>query len=189
MKSGLVPIPQPALASLLPSAGRFGSTTAMPKVSKSVLSGNESSILIYIFVRFWAALKLSTLTTPGIYQFDAELREVGRSLAMRRKILTSLKTMVTFAQSRGLVAQNVARSVKVNGDRRTKQGPLREGVDFPSRSELRAIIDTAPARWRPLLVTAIFSAGVRPANSGASAGRISTLRQASSMFGNARMRG
>jgi integrase len=101
--------------------------------------------------------KLSALTTPGIHQFDVELREVGKSLAMRRKILTSLKTMVTFAQSRGLVAQNVARAVKVNGDRRTKQGPLREGVDFPSRSELRAIIDTAPARWRPLLVTAIFT--------------------------------
>ena len=101
--------------------------------------------------------KLSALTTPGIYQFDAELREVGRSLAMRRKVLTSLKTIVTFAQSRGLVAQNVARSIKVSGDRRTKPGPLREGVDFPSRSELRAIIDTASARWRPLLVTAIFT--------------------------------
>jgi integrase len=34
---------------------------------------------------------------------------------------------------------------------------LRDGVDFPSRSELRAIIDTAPARWRPLLVTAVFT--------------------------------
>jgi integrase len=101
--------------------------------------------------------KLSALTTPAIHQFDADLRAAGTSLAMRRKILTSLKTMMTFAQSRGLLAQNVARAVKVNGDRRTKQGPLRDGVDFPSRSELRAIIDTAPARWRPLLVTAIFT--------------------------------
>jgi integrase len=62
--------------------------------------------------------KLSALTAPSIYEFDAGLRKAGTSLAMRRKILTSLKTMVTFAQSRGLVAQNVARSVKIKSDRR-----------------------------------------------------------------------
>jgi integrase len=101
--------------------------------------------------------KLSALTTPAIHQFDASLRAAGTSLAMRRKILTSLKTMMTFAQSRGLVAQNVASAVRISGDRRTGKGPLRDGVDFPSRSELRAIIDAAPAQWRPLLVTAIFT--------------------------------
>ena len=54
--------------------------------------------------------KLSTLTMPRVHQFDAELREAGRSLAMRRKVVTNLKTALTFAQGQGLVAQNVARA-------------------------------------------------------------------------------
>src|SRR5262249_9433189 len=38
--------------------------------------------------------KLSSLTTPRIYQFDGDLRKVGRSIAMRRKVLTNIKTML-----------------------------------------------------------------------------------------------
>ena len=56
--------------------------------------------------------RLSSLTMPLIYDFDGELRNNGRSLAMRRKVLATLKTMLTFAQGRGLVAQNVARGVR-----------------------------------------------------------------------------
>ena len=48
--------------------------------------------------------KLSDLTTPRIHQFDAELRDAGRSIAMRRKVLTNLKTAISFAQGRGEVA-------------------------------------------------------------------------------------
>jgi hypothetical protein len=32
---------------------------------------------------------------------------------MRRKVLTNLRTALQFAQGRGLVAQNVARGVKI----------------------------------------------------------------------------
>src|SRR5215510_8885175 len=62
--------------------------------------------------------KLSTLTMPRISQFDADLRDNGRSLAMRRKVLTSVKSMLTFAQSKGWIAQNVARGIKVKSDER-----------------------------------------------------------------------
>jgi hypothetical protein len=50
-------------------------------------------------------LRLCDLTTPLVYDFDSRLRQGGHSLAMRRKVLTNLKTMLTFAQGRGLVAQ------------------------------------------------------------------------------------
>src|SRR5262245_39341333 len=60
--------------------------------------------------------KLSTLTMPRLSQFDADLRDNGRSLAMRRKVLTSLKSMLTFAQSKGWIAQNVARGIKVKSE-------------------------------------------------------------------------
>jgi integrase len=102
--------------------------------------------------------KLSVLTMPRIVDFVDELRSAGRSLAMRRKVVTNLKTVLTFAQSRGWVAQNVARGVKVKSDsRNTETGPLRAGRDFPSRQELRTIMEAATGRWRPLVITAIFT--------------------------------
>src|SRR5262245_17224143 len=51
-------------------------------------------------------VKLSDLTTPRVYEFDTQMREDGRSLAMRKKVMTHIKTMIGFAQGRGLVAQN-----------------------------------------------------------------------------------
>jgi integrase len=107
---------------------------------------------------FIGAEKLSSLTTPRIHQFDGQLREAGRSLSMRRKVLTNLKTALTFAQGRGLVAQNVARGVKLKSeDGREAKGPLREGVDFPSRADLRLLTEAATGRWRPFLITAVFT--------------------------------
>jgi integrase len=104
--------------------------------------------------------KLSALTVPRIHQLGADLRANGRSKAMRRKVLSSLGTMLTFGQSQGLVAQNVSRSVRLKDDRREATGPLREGSDFPSKSELRKMIDKANGRWRPFLLAAVF-AGMR----------------------------
>jgi integrase len=102
--------------------------------------------------------KLSDLTVPGINQLNAKLRDAGRSHVMRRKVLSTLGTMLGFAQSQGLVAQNVCRSVRMKGDDRKTKGPLREGTDFPSKAELKTMIDKAVGRWRPLLITAVFTA-------------------------------
>src|SRR5262245_37707719 len=105
--------------------------------------------------------KLSDLTTPRIYKFDAELRDAGRSIAMRRKVLTNLKTAISFGQSRGEVAQNVARGVSLRKeDRRTGSGPLRTGADFPTKAELRLLLDNVAEKHRAFIVTLIFT-GVR----------------------------
>jgi integrase len=102
--------------------------------------------------------KLASLTTPRIYQFDTDLRKAGRSVAMRRAVLTNLKTVLSFSQGQGLVAQNVALPVKIRGDERRKAtAHLKEGRDFPSKAELRLLIDNASPRWRPFLITAVFS--------------------------------
>lgn len=102
--------------------------------------------------------KLSSLTMPRIHQFDADLRTAGRSLAMRRAVITNLKTVLTFCQGQGLVAQNAARGFKVKGDDRRKgPGQLREGRDFPSKAEIRSLIDHAPERWRAFIITSIFT--------------------------------
>jgi integrase len=107
--------------------------------------------------------RLSDLTTPLIYDFDVKLREGkdergSRSIALRRKVLTNLKTMLTFAQGRGLVAQNVARGVRIKVDNReATSGPLRAGVDFPTMAELNVLIENSTGRWRPFIITAIFT--------------------------------
>jgi integrase len=102
--------------------------------------------------------RLSELTTPLVYDFDSQLRQGGRSIAMRRKVLSTLKTMLTFAQGRGLVSQNVARGVRIKADNReTASGPLRAGVDFPTMSELNTLIENSAGRWRPFVITAIFT--------------------------------
>jgi integrase len=65
---------------------------------------------------------------------------------------------LSFAQRKGLVAQNVATAIRIKADdRNTSKGPLRAGTDFPTRAELNSVIDGSEGRWRPLVVTAIFT--------------------------------
>jgi integrase len=77
---------------------------------------------------------------------------------MRRKVLTNLKTAISFSQGRGEVAQNVARSVSLRKeDQRTTSGPLRAGTDFPTKAELRLMLDNVGDKYRAFIVTAIFT--------------------------------
>jgi integrase len=110
--------------------------------------------------------RLSELTVPAVRSFEDCLRggEDGRSPAMVRKVLTSLSSILTDAHERGLVAQNVVRDLR---SRRRKgkerqaelrqKGKLKVGTDIPSPTEIRQIIANAKGRWRPLLITAIFT--------------------------------
>jgi integrase len=106
---------------------------------------------------FIGADKLSALTAPGLYDFDDRLRKAGRSLSMRRKVMTNVKTMLTFCQGKGKVAQNVAMAVKIKADDQRDVAPVRAGVDFPTRDELRTILEKTKDRWRPLAITAVFT--------------------------------
>jgi len=110
------------------------------------------------------ALRLSQLTVPLVRGFEDRLRRDGRSPAMVRFARRSLGALLADAQERGLVAQNVVysmrkhrRSTRVEGN-----GKLGIGVDIPTPDEMRTIVAKLPhipdaARWRPLLLTAIFT--------------------------------
>lgn len=101
---------------------------------------------------------LAALTTPRLNAFLDQLRDAGRSVIMRRKVLTNVGTALAFAKGRGLTAQNVAAGLKVKSDDRHRaSGPLKAGRDFPTKAELKLLIDRAPARWRPVIVNAIFT--------------------------------
>src|SRR6516165_4670715 len=56
--------------------------------------------------------KLSQLTVPLVRAFEDKLR-IDRSPAMVRKVVGSLSAVLSDAQERGLVAQNVVRGLRV----------------------------------------------------------------------------
>jgi len=105
------------------------------------------------------ALRLTQVTVPLVRGFEDRLRQDGRSSAMVRKARRSLGALLADAQERGLVGQNVVRSLYTRRrSRRTEgNGKLKIGIDIPSPDEIRAIIAHLDGRWRPLLLTAIFS--------------------------------
>jgi len=103
---------------------------------------------------------LSKVTVPTVRAFEDRLRAEGRSPAMTRKVLASLSTLLADAQERGLVTRNVARDLRRrrSPDRHDRRGSrLKVGIDIPTPAEVRAIVHAATGRWRPLLITAIFT--------------------------------
>jgi integrase len=114
-------------------------------------------------------IKLSQLTVPGARAFEDQLK-ADCSPVHVRAIMRALGAILDDAQERGLVAQNVVRSLRrrrhkgrdQRHDRRRK-GKLKIGVNIPAPEEIKAIVAALAnfPRWRPLLLTAIFT-GLRP---------------------------
>ena len=107
---------------------------------------------------------LSRLSLPLVRDFEERLRGEGRSPAMLRKMRGSLGSLLADAQERGLVARNVvrdlSRSRRRGGERhaeRRQRGRLKVGTDIPTPGEIKAILGAAEGRWRPVLITAIFT--------------------------------
>jgi integrase len=119
-------------------------------------------------IPYIGAVKLADLTVPLVRDFTDRLRADKRSPAMIKRVIGDLGAILGNAQERGHVAQNVVHSLprkkkrrRLRGkDRRAdkrSRGKLRIGVDIPSPDEIRAIIAHLGGRWRPLLLTAIFT--------------------------------
>jgi len=96
-------------------------------------------------------VKLAKLSTPVIEKFKDDM--LGRlSRPMARKVLVSLKSILSEAQRRGLVAQNVAQGVRIKTKTRED-----DKAEIPSVAEVNAILAAAADRWRPLFLTAAFT--------------------------------
>lgn len=101
------------------------------------------------------AVKLSRLTVPMVRAFEDKLK-LDRSPTMVRKARVSLGALLTDAQERGLVGQNVVRALRARRRRgkdvrsaARQSSKLRVGVDIPSPDEIRAIINAANDDRRP----------------------------------------
>lgn len=113
-------------------------------------------------VPFLGSMRLSQLNAPTVRAFEDKLREEGRSKAMVAKVVRSLGSLLADAQEQGLAAHNAVRDLSrkrrkgKKSDARQK-GRLKAGVDFPTNAEIKAIIHNVKGRFRPLIITAIFT--------------------------------
>ena len=126
------------------------------ELERSTIKSYEEIARLHI-KPFIGAEKLSKLTMPAVQAYLDALLET-RSKAMAGKAVRALSSIITEAQRRGLVAQNVANGVKVVRSKREKKK-----IVVPPKQDLRAMLDKAEsdfADFRPLLLTAIF-AGLR----------------------------
>lgn len=107
-------------------------------------------------------VRLNKLTVPGVRDFQDKLRAQGRSAAMLKRVTVSLGSIFADAQDRGLAIRNPvhersrARSSALPSEARAK-ARLQVGVDIPLPEEIKALLNSANGRWRPLLLTAVFT--------------------------------
>jgi integrase len=99
-------------------------------------------------------IRLSELTAPRIAEFaDALLAKLSHKTAA--KVLTSLRSIIKEAMRRGLASHNPADAIKVRQPRDDAEEA--EPLEMPSKAELKAIINGVTGRWRPLIITAVFT--------------------------------
>jgi integrase len=141
-------------------------------LERSTLAAYRQHLKLHI-EPYLGNVKLSQLSAPMVREFEDKLARGDmpegaspqpRTRAMVRKVRVSLSSLLSDAQERGLVSRNVvrdlrrtrARGVERKAERRQK-GKLKIGVDIPAREEIKAIVEAAKGRWRPILLTAIFT--------------------------------
>jgi integrase len=124
----------------------------------------EQHLRLHI-VPFIGATRLSKLSIPTVRGFEDRLHQEGRSAAMIRRVIGSLGALLGDAQERGLVVRNSVSELRRNSRRKGSKrrvenrgnGKLKVGVDIPTPAEVKALLATAAGRWRPLLLTTVFT--------------------------------
>ena len=83
---------------------------------------------------------------------------------IKKRVRTSLSSLLSEAQERGLASRNPVKDLRRNRrdgkDRRQerrRRDKLIVGVDIPTPAEIKPIVNAAAGRWKPLVVTAIFT--------------------------------
>jgi len=131
-------------------------------LEQSTLDQRRQHVTLHINP-FIGRTKVSALTIPAVRAFEDQLREAGRSPAMVKKIIVSLGSILSDAQERGQARSNPVRDMRqrrggkaARAEKRQK-GKLRAGVHFPLPGEIKALLGALEGRWRPVLLTAVFT--------------------------------
>lgn len=105
------------------------------------------------------SLKLSQITVPAVRAFQEDLQDSGRSEAMIKRVTVSLGSILSDAQERGLIVRNPVKEMRRrrSGTEKRATRLLQIGVDIPTPDEIRAFLGVLSGKWRPILLTAVFS--------------------------------
>ena len=131
-------------------------------LERTTLDQYRQHLALHI-VPFIGREKLSRVTVPFVRAFEDRLRAEGRSATMARYVVRSLGALLADAQERGLIVRNPVSELKGNRRKRQKTGrekrghALEVGVDIPTTDEIKRLVHSATGRFRPLLLTAIFT--------------------------------
>jgi integrase len=127
-------------------------------LEKGTLRGYNALVRLHIGPSRIGNVKLASLSTPMIEEWrDQLVAKLSRRLAS--KVLGTLKSILSETQRRGLVAQNVALPVRIGAKKRELR-KLEIGRDIPGKPDIQKILTVVAEhhpRYRPLIVTAIFT--------------------------------
>ena len=119
--------------------------------------------LDYHIKPYLGRLKLVELMPGSVRTFRNKLIAEKRSPIMAKKVVGSLGSILANAMADQKVARNVVREQAQHSQRRDRRLEKRHttrlevGVDIPAKGEIRAMLAVVQGRWRPLLVTAVFT--------------------------------
>jgi integrase len=158
-----VHIADSASVTIAQAGGLWLETGEKNRLERSTLTMYRQQLALHI-APYLGNVKLSQLSAPMVREFEDQLARDGRSAAMVRKVHVSLSSLISDALERGLVAHNVVRELsarrKPGRERkaeRRQRGKLKIGVDIPTREEIKAVVSHLDGRWRPIILTAIFT--------------------------------
>ncbi|RWO85751.1 site-specific integrase [Mesorhizobium sp.] len=147
-------------------------TRAQNELEHGTYLGYEQHLRLHIRP-FIGNEKLSRMNMPRIRKFldalaagddslpEGDLRREPRSRAMVTGVRTSLSSIFSEAKEGGYMVQNPLQGMRSKraaamGNKRRKK-KLRYGVDIPTLEEINKLIVAAKGRFRPLLITAVFT--------------------------------
>lgn len=121
------------------------------KLERKTITSYREHVDLHL-LPFIGAKKLVDLSVPAVNAFADTLTEQGRSPIMVKKVIRSLGSIFKEARRRGLSA--AAPTVGIDLDLPDREDPQ---PIIPTKAELQQIVAGAAGRWRPLLLTAIFT--------------------------------
>ncbi len=136
-------------------------------LERTTVSRYEEHLRLHI-VPLIGREKLSRIDVPFVKAFRHRLLSERRSPATVRGVVGSLGAILAVAQEDKLILHNAVRELRRprRGKRNRRQqdkredrrhGKLKIGIDIPTPDEVRALLAAAKGRWRPLLLTAVFT--------------------------------
>jgi integrase len=114
---------------------------------------NYEDMLNRHIVPFIGKVPLASINPSVVQAFERQLLEAKRSRVTIKGALACLGSILADA---GAPRNAVRDRPRFKKSGRSKQ-KLEVGVDIPTPDEARAIINGASGRWRPILITAIFT--------------------------------